>query len=678
MKRVFLAILIVVVLFPAVLDSAAAGPGVDASLALNDPLLYYLKICQRAGMRGREECDWLEPDGEPQMSGAEKGQSETVKGLYFIQSGLISSVLRDHVKSLIETTELNSVVLDVKGDYGFLIYPSQVALAQEAGVDQKNVLGEENWTDFWQWFEERDVYTIARIVTFKDEPLAVAHPEWAVTDSATGGLWRDGEGLAWADPFHEEVQDYNIALAVEAAEKGFDEIQFDYVRFPSDGRISQATFAQENTSENRVQTIATFLQKAREALQPYGVKLAADVFGYATWQAGDLGIGQQVEALVPHLDVLCPMLYPSTFGMGLPGLDPAYREAIAYPYEIVYEATIRSLDRAQEVNPAVEVRPWIQDFRDYAFDGRRYTPGEIRRQMDGADDAGASGWLLWDPAVGYTPDALLSVHPDRTPNVDGQILVLEYHRIGVPEEDWQRTPANFRGDLERLLSDGYYPVNLRDLVEDGLGSVPAGKRPVVLTFDDSTIGQFRILPDGTVDPESAVGILLAFHEAHPADWPLRATFFVLQDEGAPGYALFGQPELALEKLSRLVEWGMEVGSHTIDHASLYEMTAEEVQRQLGLSQAQLEGWLPGYSVVSFSVPLGIYPQDESLLAAGEHNGVAYTYKATVQVGASLASSPNSPFFHPYHIARVQAIDSELDYWLGIADQPGVHYVSPGE
>lgn len=105
------------------------------------------------------------------------------------------------------------------------------------------------------------------------------------------------------------------------------------------------------------------------------------------------------------------------------------------------------------------------------------------------------------------------------------MLILAYHRIGEPEGRWQRTPANFRTDLERLLADGYFPVNLRDLVEGRLSMVPAGKRPVVLTFDDSTIGQFRILPDGTVHPHSAVGILKAFHEAHPADWPLRATFW---------------------------------------------------------------------------------------------------------------------------------------------------------
>jgi peptidoglycan/xylan/chitin deacetylase (PgdA/CDA1 family) len=270
---------------------------------------------------------------------------------------------------------------------------------------------------------------------------------------------------------------------------------------------------------------------------------------------------------------------------------------------------------------------------------------------------------------------MLSAEPSHEPNSEGQIIVLEYHRIGEPEERWQRTPANFRADLARLLTEGYYPVNLRDLVEEGLTAVPAGKRPVVLTFDDSTIGQFRLLADGSIDPNCAVGILREFHEAHPADWPMRATFFVLQGEGVPGYQLFGQSDLALQKLAMLVEWGMEIGSHTISHANLHDLDATAVQRELGMSQAQLESWLPEYEVVSLALPYGVYPLDETLLSAGEHAGVSYTYGAAVQVGASLSPSPNSAYFHPYHIPRVQAIQSEIDYWLGIANQPGVHYVS---
>ena len=218
-----------------------------------------------------------------------------------------------------------------------------------------------DWAAWMTWFHERKIYTIARIVVFQDEPLATAHPEWAVLEAETGAVWRDRENLGWTDPMREEVWDYNIALAVEAAQQGFDEIQFGYVRFPADGAIQQATFARENSQENRVAAITGFLAKAQEALAPYDVKLAVDVFGYTTWRTDDTGIGQQLEAMAPYLDVLSPMLYPSTFEDGLPG-QPEYKAAIAFSYEIVNLSTARAVNRVQAINPAMEVRPWIQVF----------------------------------------------------------------------------------------------------------------------------------------------------------------------------------------------------------------------------------------------------------------------------------------------------------------------------
>lgn len=648
----------------------------------DDQLLRYMKYCrspqaQQTGRICRNLSHRAVAATPPPIYSTHTkiGSTGYIKGLYITYYGLASASHRAHVQDLLETTELNAIVMDVKGDRGYIPYTSTVQLAVEIGASRRAVI--KDWEAWMAWFHERDIYTIARIVVFKDEPLSSAHPEWAVIDAETEAAWRDRENLGWADPMREEVWDYNIALAVEAAQKGFDEIQLDYVRFPSDGAIKHATFADENTQENRVAAITGFLARAREALEPYDVKLAVDVFGYTTWRTDDMGIGQQIEAMAPYLDVLSPMLYPSTFGGGLPRL-PEYKDAVAFPYEIVNKSTFKAAQRLQAVNPNLEVRPWIQDFPDYAFDRRVYTPDEIRLQMEGARQAGARGWMLWDPRVKYTPQALVSAQPAYPPNLDGQVLVLEYHLIGEPEERWQRTPANFWADLERLLAEGYYPVNLRDLATGQLGMVPAGKRPVVLTFDDSSIGQFRMLPDGQVDPNSAAGILLDFHQAHPADWPLRATFFVLQDVDAPDRVLFGQPEWAGQKLQMLVDWGMEVGSHTISHANLAQSSLQEIERQLGLSQARLEALLPGYEVVSLSIPFGQYPQDETLLARGEYQDQAYEYLAAVRVGGGLAPSPGSPGFDPYHIPRVQAIPSELERWLNYANQPGVYYVSAGE
>jgi len=598
-----------------------------------------------------------------------------VKGLYITYYGLGSEELRSHVQQLLENTELNAIVMDVKSDLGLIPYSSTVRLAVEIGANPRPMI--EDWAGWMQWLRQRNIYTIARIVVFKDEPLVRAHPEWAVTYAATGAAYRDGEGLGWADPTREEVWDYNIDLAVEAAQLGFDEIQFDYVRFPSDGAVSRVVYSKDNTAEQRIAAITGFLAKARQALKPYQVKISADVFGYTTWRSDDMGIGQQIEAMAPYLDVLSPMLYPSTFADGLPGLA-RYRQAVAYPYQVVHLSTFNAIVRLRRVNPTIEVRPWLQSFRDYAFDRRAYTPDEMRLQMEGARRAGARGWLLWDPRVRYLPEALVSARPVYAPNPTGRLLVLEYHHVGEPEGRWQRTPANLWADLERLLAAGYYPVNLRDLVEGGLRAVPAGKRPVVLTFDDSSPGQFTMLPDGSVARDSAVGILLAFHQAHPADWPLRATFFVLHDPNAPAQGLFGQPEWAERKLQMLVEWGMEIGSHTLSHANLAECSAEEVQRQLALSQAGLQRLLPGYQIVSLAIPYGAYPADESLLSEGAYGEHSYQYWAAVEVGGGLTPAPGTPDFDPYHIRRVQAIQSELDYWLSAAEQPGVYYVSSGE
>jgi len=608
----------------------------------------------------------------------EVDQTGYEKGFYVSYNALGSSEFVDKIKNLLESTELNAVVMDFKGDLGYLTFPSSVPLAQEIGADQQTTV--QDPAEFLRWFKDRKVYLIARIVVMKDEKLTEAHPEWAVHDSATGGVWHDKDNLGWVDPNLPAVWDYNVALAAEAAKMGFDEVQYDYVRFPTDGQVGQTVYSVGNTMENRVAALTNLFERTRNALAPYGTKLGVDVFGYTAWTEDDLGIGQQMESIAPYLDVLSPMLYPSTFSFGLPGELPEYDNAIAYPYEIVNKSTERAVRRAKSANPQIVVRPWIQDFGDYAFDYRDYTPGEIRLQMDGARDAGGRGWLLWDPAVIYTPEALMSANPSYMPNTSGKVMILAYQQIGEPEGKLQRTPANFRADLERLLAAGFYPVNLRDMVEGPLKLVPAGKRPVILTFDGSTPDQYRLLPNGTVDPDSAVGILRSFHDAHPMEWPLRATFFVTPGAPGtePGQAIFGQAESALQKLQSLVAWDMEVGLRTGDETDLSRLAPEEVQGELARGQGQLKAWLPEYSVVSLLASNGRYPKDKSLVAQGASNGSSYAYLLAVGPAKGLSPSPHTPDFDPYYISRVQATASELDRWLKAADQPGFYYVSAGE
>jgi len=259
----------------------------------------------------------------------------------------------------------------------------------------------------------------------------------------------------------------------------------------------------------------------------------------------------------------------------------------------------------------------------------------------------------------------------------GQVMVLEYHLIGPEDNELQRTPAGFRRDLERLHTLGYTPANVIDL-NRGFPDLPAGKKPVVLTFDDSDISQFRYLSDGSLDPDSAVGMLYAFHQQHPDTWPLKGTFYVLQDVDAPERILFGQPAWAEQKLRWLVKQGFEVGSHTISHFDLALGTAAEVQWQLAASQRQLEARLPGYDVRSLSVPFGSYPLDRTLLAAGLWAGEPYRYATTVMAWGGPAPSPYSPEFDPYHIPRIVVTEAQLDYWLSYFEQsPGRYYRSGG-
>jgi len=322
----------------------------------------------------------------------------TVRAAYLTYYGVADPRIRDRVLALVGRTELNAVVIDVKGDRGLIPYRTQVPAALEAGV-----LGPVIMKDFdglLQSLRERNIYTIARIVTFKDSVLAQHRPDLAVIDTRTRKPWLDNERLAWVDPFREEVWNYVIAIAKEAAAKGFDEIQFDYVRFPTDGRLSAAVYAQPNTSATRLPAIAGFLARARRELGPTGVFLAADIFGYTAFNNNDTDIGQRVEELAPHLDYICPMVYPSGYHLGIPG----YRNPVAHPYEVVRES-VRLIRQRSQHAPA-QVRPWLQDFRDYAFDKRIFGAREIRAQIRGAVEGGGSGWMLWNPRNDYTAEAL--------------------------------------------------------------------------------------------------------------------------------------------------------------------------------------------------------------------------------------------------------------------------------
>jgi len=325
-------------------------------------------------------------------------REHAVKAAYLTYYGIGDKTIRGRVLDLVARTELNAVVIDVKGDRGLIPYATEVPLAREAGAQGPVMLRDVE--GLLADLKGRGVYTIARVVVFKDTVLASHRRDLAIIDTRTGRPWIDNEKLAWVDPFRTEVWDYNIAIAREAVRKGFDEVQFDYVRFPTDGRLAAARYAKANTKETRLTAIAGFLERARRALGSMGAFVGADVFGYTAFNENDTDIGQRVEELAPHVDYLCPMVYPSGYHVGIPGT----RNPVANPYRVVYESV--RLTRQRAAASPVRIRPWLQDFRDYAFDRRIFGPAEVRAQIKGAQDAGAVGWMLWNPKNDYTGGAL--------------------------------------------------------------------------------------------------------------------------------------------------------------------------------------------------------------------------------------------------------------------------------
>ena len=317
----------------------------------------------------------------------------TPRALYLSFWGIGTASVREPVLRFAGPTAINAVVIDVKGDVGKICYRTAVPLAGQIGAQK--IVTVPDIGALLKSLHARGIYTIARIVTFKDNMLGVAQPALAV--KRNGKAFRDLEGLTWCDPFLAEVRKYNVDLAVDAAKSGFDEIQFDYVRFPADKGVE---FSQPSTSESRPKAIFAFLKEAREALKPYNVFLAADVFGYICWNKGDTGIGQDITVLAEVLDYICPMLYPSGFMYGIPG----YRDPLAHPYQIVRLSLDRAIERTK-VDP-VRFRPWLQAFADYAFDKRQFRRPEIQAQIVGAGAAKSDGWMLWNPHNVYSEKAI--------------------------------------------------------------------------------------------------------------------------------------------------------------------------------------------------------------------------------------------------------------------------------
>ena len=316
------------------------------------------------------------------------------KGIYMSGPVFNSSRLFDNLVNLVDRTELNALIIDMKDDNGFLSADFGIPLAQEIKARiHKGGNAEENMSVLAQ----KDIYPIARIVVFKDPTLAEGKPELAIK-RADGSLWRDRKGLAWVDPHNKTVWEYAVDTAKEAAKLGFREIQFDYVRFPTDGDVKKATYPYA-TGQEMEDVIAEFLGYAKTELEPYNVFLAADVFGLTTLTLDDMGMGQKFEKIMTQVDYICPMVYPSHYGpynYGFPNPN-------AYPYEVVKYSLLDGIKKTGDAK--VIIRPWLQDF---TLGAPAYRAEEVKAQIQATYDAGLEEWMLWNAGNRYTEGALES------------------------------------------------------------------------------------------------------------------------------------------------------------------------------------------------------------------------------------------------------------------------------
>lgn len=285
----------------------------------------------------------------------------------------------------------NAIIFDVKDRPGDITYVSKVALARTTGASSRATI--DRPAELVDQLQQRGLHVVARLVCFYDAHLAAHRPD-LVPRSKEGGRWSERGVPGWLDPSLPEVQQYLLDLAAEAAELGVDEIQLDYVRFPTAGNVSDAIFSFDPTQVAKHEIITEFVRKVRLVVAGRDVLLSADIFGVAAWgrEADVLSTGQLLKDLLPYLDVVSPMLYPSHFNNGFHRVD----DPTAYPYFFVYQGCQRLKLLAEE--NGVAVRPWIQAFPHGVT---HFSPLFVTEQMLGAQEGGAAGWMLWHPASRY-------------------------------------------------------------------------------------------------------------------------------------------------------------------------------------------------------------------------------------------------------------------------------------
>ncbi len=343
-------------------------------------------------------------DIEPQLPLADPPLR--IKAIYSTSWSAASEKKLQYLIGLIKETELNAIVIDVKDYSGLVLYNTDLELpkkyeAVEPRISQLNKLIKR--------LHDEGIYVIGRISVFQDQRLAAARPDLALYSSTTGQTWKDYKGLTWMDTASHEVWDYNIAVAKEILARGFDEANFDYIRFASDGDLNDIKYPFWDEKTLKTKIVREFFEYLRSAI-PSG-KLSADLFGLVTVNKDGLGIGQHLEYAWPNFEAIAPMAYPSHYFPGFIGLE----KPAEHPYEVVKYSMDSAVKRIEDFKiyasttpMTAKMRPWFQDF-DLGAD---YDAVKVRAQIKAWDDAVAGhpdldgGWMLWSPSNIYTKEAL--------------------------------------------------------------------------------------------------------------------------------------------------------------------------------------------------------------------------------------------------------------------------------
>lgn len=314
-----------------------------------------------------------------------------VRALYVNRWTAQSRKRVQHLIAIADSTEINALVIDMKDEFGLNYNSAHPEFARNAGTANKI----HDVKALLDTLEAHHILPIARMVVFKDSVTARLHPEWTIR-RADNTVWRDKKGIAWVNPYHRELWEYNIGVAEELVKLGFREIQFDYIRFPEPYPSLPKQVFPGADGTSKTEALAQYLEEAKTRLNKLGVRSTADIFGLVTTVQGPLEVGQEWEKISPHVDVVLPMVYPShyphgSFGIPAPNADP---------YRVITIALSKAHERDMKlgITSARHVRPWLQAF---TLGRPEYGPAQLRAEKKAAYDSGYDGWVMWNPGSWY-------------------------------------------------------------------------------------------------------------------------------------------------------------------------------------------------------------------------------------------------------------------------------------